>query len=160
MCPRYVIKFHPLVRFLYWSVVMCRVLPSLLFFQRPLWPKAIVLHIDPWPSHKSEIHCTGGTCENKRKKLRDERKCVGVKKLYMQMSTWDTSSLWDWVLTQFAVIGAPASSWAPHWGSVPQSGPLKASGWVLPGQEAEDVLSGILKITQRGMVKRRCYGSI
>ena len=35
-----------------------------------------------------------------------------------------------------------------------------ASDWVAPGWEAEKVVSGVLKITQCGMVKRRSYGSI
>ena len=53
----------------------------------------------------------------------------------------------EWVLsqTQFAVTES-----APAWGSSPQ----RASGWVPSGREAEEVLIGALKITQRGMFKK------
>ena len=45
---------------------------------------------------------------------------------------------------------------ACRWGQQPQSHWLSN-----PGQEAEEVLSGVLKITQHAMVKRkRNYGSI
>ena len=38
--------------------------------------------------------------------------------------------------------------------------PQRATGWLLPGREEEEVLSGVLKKTQRGITKKsRSYGS-
>ena len=84
-------------------------------------------------------------------------KCVGVKKWYMQIPMCDTSRLG---VSFESLTGAPASSWAPRWVSVPQSSPQRASIWVPPSREVK-MSSGALKITQRGMVKRRgSYASI
>ena len=72
----------------------------------------------------------------------------------------EIGAVWELVLSQsqLAITGALVSGWAPRWGSGPQCGSQRASGWV--PTEAE-VLSWVLKITQHGMVKRRkSYGSI
>ena len=63
----------------------------------------------------------------------------------------------QWDLSLESVKGAPVSGWEPCWGS----SPLQTFGWVALGREAEEVLSGALKITQHGMIKRRrSYGSM
>ena len=78
------------------------------------------------------------TCVNKRKK---KRKQVDVMKEYMPMPEAVES------------VGA----WRPVWGpdcrlkAVALSDPRLSN----PSQDAEEVLSGLLKITQRAMVKRR-----
>ena len=101
-----------------------------------------VLHVDPWPNYQSGILCTRHTCENKRKQPRGWTEMCGCyeMKWYMQMAMWDTGRLSVWVLcqSQLAMMGALASDWALHG----DSGPQQASGWVLPGQEAEEVLVG------------------
>ena len=51
---------------------------------------------------------------------------------------------------------APANGWGPAGAKSPQ----QASNWVSPGREAEEVLSGALKIKPCVIVKRRSYGSI
>ena len=45
---------------------------------------------------------------------------------------------------------------APSWGLVAHTRPPVEQ----PSREAKEVLSGVLKITQRAMVKRKSYGSI
>ena len=58
------------------------------FLGRSLWgggSQHIWLHIYPWPSHQSEILCTG--CSHGV-----ERKCEGVMKWYKQMLMWDMGS--------------------------------------------------------------------
>ena len=62
--------------------------------------------------------------------------------------------------SQLVVISMSASGWALRWSTVPQSSPQWASGCVPPSWEAEEVLSGALKITRCDMVKGRSYGSM
>ena len=68
-----------------------------------------------------------------------ERKCVGVMRWYIQMPTWDRSSLRERVLSQsqLAVTGMLPSDWSPCWGSVPRYVPQRASGWVPLAEKQE-----------------------
>ena len=79
------------------------------------------------------------------------------------MLTWDTVCLESVSACSQKRLGqswrVPVSGWVPRWGRVSQSGPKRIS-IVYFRWEAEEVLSGALKITQRGMVKRRSYGII
>ena len=79
---------------------------------------------------------------SKRKQSRGLLELVGVIKWYMQISREGFELVGGSVSqSQFAIIES-------------------ASGWVNPGRETEEVQSGVLKITQCAMAKRRSYGSI
>ena len=124
--------------------------------------RQVVLHFDPWPSCESNILCTGRTCENKRKQSGGWMKICGCyERIYADTHVRCGESL-SWSLSlqpeeiRF-VTEAPASDWAPRWGS----GLQWTSSWEPRYLEEEEVLSGALKITQHGMVKsRRSYGSM
>ena len=82
--------------------------------------------------------------------------CEGYEMIY-EMPTWDTGRVSVWVLeSQLAARrDSGVSGWGPRWSSVPLRSSQRASGWVPLGLEAEKVLRVTLKITQRGMIKRR-----
>ena len=72
-------------------------------------------------------------------------------KWYIQMPCEDPDQLDSvWVRSSLQSLRAPS------WGGVLRA----ASVWVLPGREAEEVLSGVLKITQRAMITQRAIYQI
>ena len=112
-----------------------------------------LLHIDPWSSRQSKILCTGHTRENKRKKSGGwAEMCKCYEMIYADAHVWYEQSVRNSVWVWDSVLSGCASRWG--------SGLQQASGWESLSREVEKLLSGALKITQRGMVKRRSYGSI
>ena len=109
-------------------------------------------HIDPWPSRHSEILYTGRICEKKRKKSRGWMETCGCYEMiytdahvrYRQCKC----EFWVSLSFQSRELGTPLETRA-HSGppvECPQLRSKRRAKWAL-------------KITQRGMVKRRSYGS-
>ena len=125
-----------------------------------------MLHIERWSCSQLEILYTGHPCVSKRKQSRGlTDMCMRYKMIHADVHVRCCLSLESVPASGQKRFGqsrkAPSSGWASRWSSIPQSDPQRASGWVSPSCETEEVLSGASKITQRGMVKRRrSYGSI
>ena len=95
-----------------------------------------MLYIDPWSSRQF-------TYVNKRRKKRDQ---VRVMKEYRQLQA----------AVELVRTGRPEWGLACRLMSVALSDPRLSN----PSQDAEELLSGFLKITQRAMVRRRSWVNI
>ena len=126
---------------------------SLVFFK--------LLHIEPWPSHQSEILCTGWTCENKWKQSCGWTEMYGCyEMIYTDAHVRYRQTVWS--QSKPAARRDPVSqgerqevAWRPAGGIRPTELPTADLRLSILGREAEKVLNGALKITHRCMAKRR-----